>query len=253
MAFPQGTIPRPNMLEALEILSEGLIDDLGVGRAVEVCRSADRLNPNYMITIGKPIPDLAARPTSRAPMSDLLVDFWCTLGGLSFDSNNENTYSYTLVLRRRCASPGGWTGRTYARCLHEIAQLAGADPGEFIDALDVTLHASFSLGRDDPIILTPPHDGQRFKVGDALVTGIGDGRDPFPIILTVLLSLGERGGWLLRGPARAGLIPSSQRQVTRVGKSRVSMCMLLSFPGGMLARVRMHWLFRCLACVWRRV
>ena len=30
-----------------------------------------------------PASDLAARPTSRAPMSDLLVDFQCTLGLLS--------------------------------------------------------------------------------------------------------------------------------------------------------------------------
>ena len=32
-----------------------------------------------------PASDLAARPTSRAPMSDLLVDFQCTLGLLCFD------------------------------------------------------------------------------------------------------------------------------------------------------------------------
>ena len=97
-------VPLPQMkstLRPLEILPERLVDDLGDGQAVQVSLASDRLDPAALDMEGDafgllggiaglrgevyPRPDLAALPTSGAPMPALPVDSLCTLGGLSLE------------------------------------------------------------------------------------------------------------------------------------------------------------------------
>ena len=54
-----------------------------------------------------PVPDLAALPTSSAPMPDLPVDFRCTFGVLFSDSEDR---MYTAVPRESITMMKIWVG-----------------------------------------------------------------------------------------------------------------------------------------------
>ena len=82
----------------IEMLSERLVDDLGNGQAVEVRLAPDGFDPAALDMEGDalgllggiaglrgevyPAPDLAAGPTSPAPIPAVPVDIRCTLGRL---------------------------------------------------------------------------------------------------------------------------------------------------------------------------
>src|SRR5262249_34625655 len=103
-------------LQALEILSEGLIDDLGVGEAVEVSLPPDRLDPALFDVEGDTL-GLAAGITGL---------FQGRLAGLppgsEFLKDGEQTDKHILV-NRRCVvvgqrGPSGRIGTFLSGCSH---------------------------------------------------------------------------------------------------------------------------------------
>jgi hypothetical protein len=57
-----GPSTMKNVLGALEILPERLIDDLGDGQAVQICLASNRLDPVALDMEGNPL-----RPFQRVP------------------------------------------------------------------------------------------------------------------------------------------------------------------------------------------